>query len=91
VAHHDTGGRVVSQGGASVTTGESKVNTDLAVAAMVGFSYMIDQGFLIDAGYRFLYLGDAEAGPTLDGLSATEEIRDITAHEFRFGIRYEIY
>ena len=61
---------------------------DLALAAMAGFSYRLDNDWLFDAGYRFLYLGDAKtnATTTTGGIS----IDDIYAHELRIGFRYEL-
>jgi opacity protein-like surface antigen len=49
----------------------------------------------LDAGYRFLYLGEARSGdivanpgpgPTIAG----DKVKDITAHELRLGLRYDI-
>ena len=49
--------------------------------------------FHLDIGYRFLYLGDAETGTVRDagGVAAYDRIKvgDITAHEFRIGLRYD--
>lgn len=49
----------------------------------------------LDAGYRFLYLGEARTGsivaspgpgPAING----DKVEDIIAHEFRVGLRYDI-
>jgi opacity protein-like surface antigen len=50
----------------------------------------------LDAGYRFLYLGEARTGsiaassgwgPVIDG----DKVKDITAHELRLGLRYDLH
>ena len=50
----------------------------------------------LDAGYRFLYLGEVRTGdivanpgpgPTIAG----DKVKDITAHELRVGLRYDIH
>ena len=50
--------------------------------------------FNLDIGYRFLMLGDAETGAVRDsgGVVAYNSIKveDITAHEFRVGLRVEL-
>jgi opacity protein-like surface antigen len=47
----------------------------------------------LDAGYRFLYLGEARTGNITDGVATTvagDKVQDIFAHEFRVGLRYDI-
>ncbi len=45
----------------------------------------------LDFGYRFLYLGDAKtASFDADGSSVTEKLKEITAHQFRIGVRYDL-
>ncbi|GBE42205.1 putative adhesin RP828 precursor [bacterium BMS3Bbin10] len=66
----------------------SEANVDLAAAAMAGVSFSIHDGFLFDAGYRFLYLGDAETSGS--GAAAALSIDDVYAHELRVGFRYEL-
>ena len=53
------------------------------------------RGLYFDAGYRFLYLGDVETGAIVATGSRTTvaedpKVEDIHAHEFRFGLRYDI-
>jgi opacity protein-like surface antigen len=44
-----------------------------------------------DFGYRFLYLGDAEtASFDAGGQVAAEKLKEITAHQFRIGLRYDL-
>jgi opacity protein-like surface antigen len=45
----------------------------------------------LDFGYRFLYLGDAEtAAFDADGVTVREKLKEITAHQFRIGLRYDL-
>ena len=73
-------------------TAKGKDSTDVAAAAMVGFSKMFETGFYLDANYRFLYLGEAEAGGTYAHHQKIGEldIERIHAHEFRLGVRYDL-
>jgi len=68
-------------------TGGGDYRTDLAAAAMAGISYRFSEDFLLDAGYRFLYLGKAH--DDLVTSTAGVNIDEIMAHEFRVGVRYE--
>jgi opacity protein-like surface antigen len=61
---------------------------DLAAAAMAGISYRMDNQWLFDAGYRFLYLGEAQTGSS--GAIGALSIDDIYSHELRIGFRYEL-
>lgn len=86
-SYNETDGQTITFDGevTGVTGGHS--NTDFAFAAMAGFSYRLRDGWLFDAGYRFLYLGDVQTGSSdiIDEL----RINDLKAHELRFGVRYE--
>ncbi|MEL6225414.1 MAG: outer membrane beta-barrel protein [Pseudomonadota bacterium] len=77
-----------------------KETYDVAAALMAGASLKLFRGFHLDAGYRFLYLGEAETG----AISITERagqpagtvevsddpiVEEIHAHEFRIGLRYD--
>ena len=46
----------------------------------------------LDVGYRFLYLGDVHTGPVTGVVFATPGPRldDVTAHEIRVGVRWDI-
>ncbi|MEO1198637.1 MAG: outer membrane protein [Pseudomonadota bacterium] len=67
---------------------------EFAWALMAGASVDISPNFKIDAGYRYLDLGQAISGTRTNtdvidpGLEVTFD--DLSAHEFRFGIRYLI-
>ncbi|MFT3730151.1 MAG: outer membrane beta-barrel protein [Hyphomicrobium sp.] len=71
------GGRTMYVSGSSKDGDPVEVNTGHAV--------------YLDFGYRFLYLGDAKtAAFDADGATATETLKQITAHQFRIGVRYDL-
>ena len=84
-SRNQTDGRTITSP-ASTTGGDDK--TSFAISAMAGFSYRIKDSLLLDAGYRYLYLGNALTG--IGGAPGALEIEDIRAHEWRIGVRYEI-
>jgi len=73
------------------TASPGSSDTDFAAGLMAGVSWTFHEGFLLDAGYRYLYLGEAKADRTTDGVWPELEIDDIQAHQFRIGLRYELY
>ncbi|KAB2885622.1 MAG: porin family protein [Pseudorhodoplanes sp.] len=60
---------------------------NFAWALTGGFSFNLAPNLLLDASYRWLDLGDATT--TLSNANQLT-IKDITAHEFRVGLRYNI-
>lgn len=63
----------------------------LAAAAMAGASYQLTDNLLLDAGYRYLWLGDAESGRERNrAIPGTVKYEDLQAHEIRVGLRYLI-
>ncbi len=61
----------------------------LAASAMAGASYQLTDNLLLDAGYRYLWLGDAESGRERTGaIPGTVKYKDLQAHEIRIGLRY---
>jgi opacity protein-like surface antigen len=66
----------------------SGTRTHLAWALMAGASMEIMPGFLIDAGYRYVRLGDART--KLDQYGVGTSTKELSAHEIRVGIRYMI-
>lgn len=68
-------------------------NWHAAAALMTGFSLALRERMHLDAGYRFLYLGEAKTGQVLDtNLNATAgpaRVEEIHAHEFRVGLRFD--
>lgn len=91
LVHHNTRERRVFTNGSQVAQSDGSDSVDFAVAAMAGFSYAVHQGFLIDVGYRYLYLGDTETQPTIGGQFGALHVNDIQSHELRFGLRYEVF
>jgi opacity protein-like surface antigen len=61
---------------------------DLAWALMGGVAVDVGGGFKIDAGYRYVNLGEAEM--RYPGASASTRGKAIEAHEVRLGLRYMI-
>ena len=70
---------------------------------MAGFSARLHDRLHLDAGYRFLYLGGAHTGDIVitrrrhrNGGIATSTagadpiVHDLTAHEFRVGLRWDM-
>jgi opacity protein-like surface antigen len=77
---------------ASIASGSE---THVAGAAMAGVQFKLRERLSLDMGYRFLYLGSVETGAivhTGGGTTVAEDptVEDIHAHEFRFGMRYDI-
>jgi opacity protein-like surface antigen len=93
-------GRIVDAAGA-VGNSHYKEKWSTAAAFMAGGSVNLSNAFNIpvpgmhfDVGYRFLYLGDAATGVlrTAGGQVARSiGLDDITAHELRVGLRYEVF
>ena len=59
-----------------------------AYALTAGASYAVGHGISIDAAYRYVGLGPVKTGA--DSLGATTRLKDLTANEFRVGLRYDI-
>lgn len=71
-------------------SGDSEWNFAWALTA--GAAYAISDNLLVDLNYRYVDLGDARTGlVTAGGASAPIRIDDITAHEIRVGLRYNLY
>lgn len=66
----------------------SGTRTNLAWAVMAGASMELMPGVLIDAGYRYVSLGEART--RLDSFGVGTRTKDLSAHEVRLGIRYVI-
>ena len=96
VHHKTTTGTVTDTiNGLGVTgTIESGSSTHVAGALMTGVSFQLRERMNIDAGYRFLYLGETATGAVRDNtggalIAADPTIEQIHAHEFRVGLRYD--
>lgn len=86
--YHATSAGTTQTGG----TIASSSDWDVAGALMAGFTLAIHERLSLDAGYRFLYLGETKAGGVSDGINFVRgpSVEDIHAHEFRVGLRYDI-
>lgn len=92
----------VASGTGTVTTqatsgvAEDSVRTSLAWALMAGTSYDLSPNAKLDIGYRYLDLGSGATAETglIDCVCGTVgqplEAHDMTDHEIRIGIRWEI-
>jgi opacity protein-like surface antigen len=94
-AHHKTTAGTVTNVTGVTGDIDSATKTSVAAALMGGFSVQIRERLALDAGYRFLYLGDAATGAVKDRAGSVVIAPDPTveamhAHEFRVGLRYDI-
>ena len=64
---------------------------NFAWALMAGASYAMTEQLSLDVGYRYLDLGDAKTGLIGTTPNTHIDIEDITAHEIRVGLRYNLY
>lgn len=71
--------------------------THVAGAFSAGATVKLRDRLSLDIGYRFLYLGEAKTGPVIvtsqavpETFSADPTLEDLHAHQFRFGLRYDI-
>ena len=93
VRHNVTAGTVVNASGVAGDI-DSASSTHVAAALMGGFSVQLRDRMALDAGYRFLYLGETATGAVKDRQGAVTIAQDPTvenihAHEFRVGLRYD--
>ena len=73
--------------------------TNVAWSFMAGFTQPVARGFTLDAGYRLSDLGGAQTGNLKCCLSTSgaafantdRSTTNIYAHEFRIGLRYNVY
>jgi opacity protein-like surface antigen len=95
-----TGGAVPGPTHTCSATFDGATKTNAAGALMAGFSAKLHDRLHLDAGYRFLYLGGANTGDivikrTIANVAQTDGaadpiIHDLTAHEFRVGLRWNL-
>lgn len=84
-------------GQTGTVTVDSTRSSHFAANVVTGVSINLRQGLFLDVGYKFSYLGDADVdfdythtGPLPDP-DPTIELNDIMTHEFRVGLRYDLY
>ncbi|WP_181706664.1 outer membrane protein [Chthonobacter rhizosphaerae] len=63
---------------------------NLSWALMAGTAVRVSENMLIDFNYRYLHLGDAKSD-TIPTFTQSIEYEDIAAHEFRVGLRYNLF
>lgn len=85
----------VSFTGNPYLTGIIAGDSDLAFAwnVMAGVGYQISDRAILDLGYRYIDMGRASSARHNNGGTATDPkvvVDDITAHEFKVGLRYHI-
>lgn len=66
----------------------NKAKWDFAWAAMAGLTFNLSPNLLMDFSYRYLNMGDATT--PIAGNNNQITIRDMTAQEFRLGLRYNL-
>ncbi|NRG17396.1 porin family protein [Rhizobiales bacterium] len=81
-------GQVYSNVGTPVRVpGDSR--WDFSWALMAGASYAFNPNLSVDAGYRYLNIGDGYSDTfTAGATTAKVKYEDLQAHEFRVGLRY---
>lgn len=68
-----------------------------AAAVSTGLSFRMRQDLFVDVGYKFSYLGSADVSYTTCETSvptcsdASLELEDLMSHEFKIGLRYDLY
>lgn len=68
---------------------------NLAWAAHAGLAYKVNPGFTVELAYSYMNLGDAAPGNyrAFDGSisgASTIKIRDITSHDVKLGVRWDL-
>jgi opacity protein-like surface antigen len=74
--------------GDPTTRGANNDKWNFAWAAIAGLSYRISNSLTLDASYRWLDLGSAPT--SVNALGNQLNVKDITAHELRIGVRYDL-
>lgn len=91
---HRTSAGTVETCGCTIATIDKGENWDVAGALMAGFSYQLRDRLHFDAGYRFMYLGEAKTGAvttTTAVVAQDPDVKEIHSHELRFGLRYDVW
>lgn len=88
-ASYITVGGVTSDVGTGVVQYGGDQTWQFSWALMAGASYAFNPNLSLDAGYRYLNIGDARSDILTTG-GVTDRVRydDLQAHEFRVGLRY---
>lgn len=67
---------------------QKEITWDFAWAAMGGLTYNLSPNLLVDLSYRYLNLGDAMTPIASNNNQLT--VKEMTAQEFRVGLRYNL-
>ncbi|MCV6600189.1 MAG: porin family protein [Cohaesibacter sp.] len=67
--------------------------TNFAWNVMAGAAIDLEEGWKVDANYRFLSMGSVETAAKLNGNAIANPVKyeDLYAHEFRVGLRYDLH
>ena len=90
VAYNKTSEVYFTGNPALTNTIEGASRLSLAWSLMAGIGYQLNERAILDVGYRYMDYGKAESG-RIDNLgyaNPTLKINDVTAHEFKVGLRY---
>lgn len=79
----------------SVTYFADKGKWNFAWAAHAGLAYKVSPGFTVELAYSYMNLGDAAPGNyrAYDGSisgASTIKVRDITSHDLKLGVRWDL-
>ena len=93
VAFNETGTRTMTPCATCTapTTSPGKRTSSFAAAAMFGVTRSVGTALKIDAGYRYLYMGDVETGYIDPAAGDPLKFEDVDSHELRIGVRYDLY
>ena len=93
IAHHDVENVIFSNAGALGNNPQfGDENYEFAWSLMAGVEKKISRNVSIDIGYRYIDMGDAKS-KGLDNtgfINPPLELDDLTAHELKVGVRYQI-
>ena len=89
VALHDMG-YVIIDHPASPNPQHGDTKADLAWSLMAGVGYQINSRAILDVGYRYIDMGSAQSsqGDVVQSMNPKLVVDDMTAHEFKVGLRY---
>lgn len=90
MAYNKTGDVYFTGNPALVNRIEGDNELSFAWSLMAGVGYQISDRTIIDFGYRYSDLGEAQSGrvDSANFVNPRVEIDDLTAHEFKVGLRY---
>lgn len=78
----------------SVAYADTDPSWNFAWALHAGFGYAVTDALTLDFGYSYLNLGNAKTNSihTYDGVTTNSPMhfKDITSHDFKFGLRYAL-